>query len=259
MEKTTSKVIYEAWINTEKPIKYKTTNAKGEEVEKKINFADPEKNNNYDQGYEGYCSVCGDYVHGGIPVKKMLPSSYMDWAIHKKPEATYICKSCSFCLGMNADGRIALFRYTVVAEKVLHLCNKQQIRNFLVNPPDPPFVMILPVSQKKHLFAKSQTSYSKEKFFCNLEETTIMVDRTICELIKKIEALRGVGIKVSSIENGQVPWNILKAYNMQGVENVIRVIEKIRKNPMFELALKVSQKMEGEEAACYLGLTPKMK
>lgn len=258
---TPQRIIYEAWKNTPKPIMYETSDAKGNKIIKEVNFAIPEENKDYNEEYNGLCNLCGQEAHGGIPIKKMFSSNYMDWPIHKEPEATHICKACAFCIGMNPVGRIALFRYPLVAGKILHLCNRRQFREYLLNPPEPLFVMILPTSQKKHLFAKSKVSYSRENYFCNLEETTIAVNGNINQIMTEIEALRGIGFTKDNISLARIPGNVTKKYSLTcyDFENLILKMENLRKSEMFMLALEVSQKMEEEKAICYLGLTPKTK
>lgn len=200
-------------------------------------------------------------MHGGVPIKKMFSSKYMDWAIHKEPEATHVCRSCAFCIGMNPVGRIALFRYPLVADRTLHLCNREQFRGYLLDPPGPPFVMIMPTSQKKHLFSKSKVSYSKEHYFCNLEEMTISVSADIKQIISDIEALRGIGFTKDNISSVRIPGNVIKKYVLGAYDHeaLLKKMEGLRRSEMFSLALEVSQKMEEEKAICYLGLTPKTK
>lgn len=258
---TPQEIIYNAWKNTPKPILYETSDTKGKQVIKEVDFAIPEENRDYNKTYDGLCNLCGQETHGGIPIKKMFSSNYMDWPIHKEPEETHICKACAFCIGMNRVGRIVLFHYPIVAEKTLHLCNRKQFREYVLNPPEPPFVMILPTSKKKHLFSKSRVSYSKENYFCNLEEMTISVDRNIMQIMKDIEALRGIGFTKDNISSARIPGNVIKKYSLAvcDFENLISKMEKLCKNEMFGLALEVSQKMEEEKAVCYLGLTLKTK
>lgn len=258
---TPQKIIYKAWLASPKPIMYITKDKKIGEIKKEVDFAIPEKNGYYDGDYNGICNLCGEPMRGGIPVKKMFSSKYMDWAIHKEPESTHICKACAFCIGMNPIGRIALFRYPLVADTTLHLCNRMKFRNYLIVPPEPPFVMIFPTSQKKHLFAKSKVSYSRKNYFCNLEELTVPVSATIRMLITDIEALRGAGFTKDNISSTRIPGNVTKKYSLTcyDFENLISKMENLRKSEMFNLALEVSQKMEEEKAVCYLGLTPKTK
>lgn len=186
MVNTVSELIYQAWLNTNKPILYKIK----DEV-KEIELANPVQNKYFDASFVGVCNLCGVEIKDGrITAKKFFGSNYMDWTLHKNPESTYICKSCTFCLGMNPIGRIILLRYPVVAEKTLHLCNREQFREYVLNPPEPPFVMIFPTSQKKHLFSKAKISYSREKFFCNLEETIVYVDSSVKVLVKEYRCFK---------------------------------------------------------------------
>lgn len=238
------------------PFLYHTKNGKGEEVTKEVYFADPLQNKFYQPTAEGRCNLCGESLKdGGIPVKKLLGASYMDWAIHKAPEEEYLCTACAFCLGMNPEGRIALFRYPIVAAgEDLHLCNRAEMREFLLHPPDPPFVMILPTSQKKHLFAKAKISYSRERFFCNLEERTIKVSGEIQRLVKTIEALRGLGINKNMILEKVIPTPFFRQFGIEIVEKVLNKMEQMGRNEMFPLAMEVAQKMSEEEARCYMDL-----
>lgn len=257
-QKTPQQLIYEAWKNTKKPLFFERSDAKGNIERKEINFAIPEENEFYNPEYKGICNLCGEPMKEGIPVKKVFSGNYMDWSIHKKAGETHICKYCLFCLGMNIEGRIALFRYPIVAEEEeLHLCNRKQFRDFLLNPPEPPFLMILPTSQKKHLFSKSKVSYSKKQYFCNLEEITFSVNDKIRKLVETIEALRGIGCKKEDIAAGSISGNVIKDYEVYSLEKLIAIIEEIRKNPMFPLAIEVAQKAEKEKAICYLDLIPK--
>ena len=256
---TPQSIIYNAWKNTERPIIYETVDAKMNVKKKELNFADPLNNAFYDKNYEGKCNMCGEHVRGGIPVKKFFSSKYMDWAIHKSCESTHICAACGFCAGMNPSGRIALFRYPIVAEKTLHVCNKKQFRGFLMSRPDPPFVMILPTSQKKHLFSKSMVSYLRDNFYCNVEEITVPANNRITDIIMTIEALLGIGIRKTDIESGKLPCGILKTVSVSDSEKILEIMESIKRNEMFLIAIEVAQKMGEEESRCYLGLKPKTK
>lgn len=253
MDKTVSELVYAAWVNTDKPLLYETKT----EI-KEINFANPVNNKYFDANFRGICNLCGaEITNGGIPAKKFFSNNYMDYPIHKNPESTHICKACGFCLGMNPTGRIALFRYPIIAEKTLHLCSRDQFREYLLNPPEPPFVMIFPTSQKKHLFSKSKVSYSKKCFFCNLEETTIFIDSSINKLIKTIDALRGIGLSLENIRNNTISTKVIKKYNFSSQERLINLMNEISASPMMGLALTVSKIQEEDKAVCYLDLTQK--
>ena len=254
-------LIYNAWRNTEKPLVYQTTDGKGNRLENQVDFVDPEKHPSYDADYNGRCSLCGELTEGGIPCKKMFGSKYMDYGIHKYPENTHICKSCAFCLLLNvAQKRNCLKKYSFVADEKLHLCNRSEMREYIVNPPKPPFVMVCAVSQKKHLATKARCSYSRDKYFCNLEERTVPVDnKEIKQTIRTIEALRGIGITKTEIESGKLSSSRFSKLGFSFCEAAIKEIDKIKKQEAFELALFVAQKMSEEESRCYWDLEPTKK
>lgn len=254
-------IIYHAWMRTEKPLIYKTSDGKGNEIIKEVHFCDPVENKFYDDSYRGICNVCGKEMYGGIPAKKIFSSHYMDWPLHKEPQETHVCRACAFCIVMNPAGRVALFRYPLVAGKMLHLCNRKQFREYLLHPPEPPFVLIFPTSQKKHLFAKSKISYSKKCYFCNLEEMVIPVGAGISGMLDDIEAMRGIGFTKQDIVSSRISGNVIKKYALASgdYERILLKFEELHKSEMFPLALEVAQKMEEAWAQCYLDLTPKTK
>lgn len=256
---TTSDIIYRAWKATERPIIYETSDGKGNAVAKEVDFIDPELLETYDPSYDGKCNLCGADAHGGIPIKKLFSSNYMDWPLHKCPEATHVCKQCAFCIVMNPVGRIALFRYPLVADDTLRLCNRKQFREYLLDPPEPPFVMLFPTSQKKHLFSKAKVSYSRDAYFCNLEERVVSVTKDIVGIVDDIEALRGAGFTKDNIASVRIPGNVIKKYSLDSYdyENLLVMMEKLTDSEMFLLALEISQKMEEEQAEWYLGLVRK--
>lgn len=250
---TPAQIIYYAWTGTPKPLVYHTGDAKGNRIDKEVDFLGPEEHPHFDAAASGVCNICGQPLNGGVPVKKVLGNSYMDWPLHKEPEATHICEACAFCLMMRPEGRIALFRYPLVAEADgLHLCNRAELREWLIHPPEPPFVMLMPTSQKKHLFAKARVSWSRESFFCNLEEQVVPVDATIEDTILTIEALRGLGINKSMIQSGTVPTPFFRAHGMDGAEWAIATMIDLHSREAFRLALEVAQKMDEEEAKCFM-------
>lgn len=93
--------------------------------------------------------MCGKEFRGGIPLKKLIGKTYTDMDIHKAPEETHICEACAFCLMTSKIGLARLSRYSFVANnEELHLCNRAEMRDMLLNPPKPPFAAACAVTQK---------------------------------------------------------------------------------------------------------------
>lgn len=254
-----TQLIYEAWKHTPKPIIYHTNDGKGNPIETQCVFLDPLEHKSYDGDYSGKCIICGAETHGGIPSKAICKDSYTDWAIHKAPEATHICPACAFTLMLNVESsRCGLLRYNFVAEKQLHICNRAEMRDYLISPPEPPFVMVATVSQKKHLAIKSRMSYSKENFFCMLEEECVPVNRQRAEEIINIcEALRGIGFTKDEIATGKIRYDKINEFGIGCYDKINDMLNKAMETRMFELCLHLAQKMNEEDAICYLDLTRK--
>lgn len=260
MTKFPTEIIYRAWRNTPEPT-YKSVDAKGQEIIKVCSFADPIKHEKYDSEIEGVCTVCGKSYKGGILRKHLLTPTYMDWDIHKEPDSHGICEACMFCLMLNAEAkRTALKNYSFVAADKLYLCSQKDMRDWLVAPPEPPFVMVVSVSHKKHLATKAVVSYSRERYTCMYEETPIDVSLDkIRDCIDLIESLRGIGMTKAEIELGRIRFDIFKVWEQKALLDAIWKVTEYRKTGVLPLALHVAQKKTEEESICILGLIPRTK
>lgn len=250
-----TKLIYDAWKNTPKPIIYNTSDGK-KEIKKPVELLPPEEIKDYNSDLTGICSVCGEEIHGGAPVKKVFGASYVDWGYHKFPEEKNVCENCLFCFTMNAKaGRCCLFRYSFVAEKKIHFCNRKEMREWILNPPEPPFLMVCAVSQKKHLAVKSRISYDREVFYCNIEEIAVKINRKeFTQKLEIVEALRSVGITITEIQTGELSPNKYKSLGFEGCQKAIELLERLKGYEALEIALFVSVKKEMEDLECIMDL-----
>lgn len=258
---TPTQLIYRAWQNTPRPIIYHTHDAKGNGLETECNFVDPLKIPDYKPDWNGQCIICGAEVTGGIPSKKMFSGHYTDWDIHKAPQSDHVCAECAYTMLLNIESRrCGLLRYSFCASDKLELLSRAEVRDKLINPPEPPFVMVCAVSQKKHLAIKSRMSYDRENFFCMLEEECIQVNRQAAkDMIAVIEALRGIGLTKDEIAAGRIRYDKIKAYKMDAYDRINHLLRPCMGTRLFTLCLFVAQKMEEEDAVCFLDLTRKMK
>ncbi len=256
---TPTQLIYRAWLNTPKPIVYHTNDEHGVPINVECSFLDPLRHENFKVNWNGPCLICGAESAGGIPQKALLGSSYTDWPRHKCPESNYICSACAFTIMLNANSkRCCLCRYTFCAGETLEILNRAEMRNRLLNPPEPPFVMAVAVSQKKHIAFKSAVSYDRENYFCNLEEEIIGVNRRkLTEIVDLCEALRGIGLSKDDIAHGNLRYNIIQKYRLDAYDKINHKLRPVMTTRQFALGLYVAQKTEEEKAVCYLGLTPK--
>lgn len=251
-------LVFNAFQNTSTPIIYNTSDEKGKSITTDCRFMDPRTDDRFEE-IACRCTICGADAKRGINTKKLLGSSYTDWSRHKAPESNYICEACAFTMMLNVESsRCALFRYSFVAEKSLHICNRAEMRDWIISPPEPPFVMAVAVSQKKHIAIKSAVSYQKDRFICNLEEEQIIVNRCEAEnAILLCEALRGIGMTKDEISDGTIRYEKIKDFGVGAYEQILNMIKPYIGKRIFALCVFVSQKMNEEEAICYLGLKRK--
>jgi CRISPR type IV-associated protein Csf1 len=258
---TPTQLIYEAWRNTTRPIIYNTSDGKGNDLKTICEFSDPILHEDYDPTWSGMCLICGAESRGGIPSKKMLGSNYTDWSRHKSPESDHICPACAFTMLLNTESsRCTLYRYSFIAAEQLHICNRAEMRDWIINPPEPPFVMAVAVSQKKHLAIKSRVSYNRDTYFCMLEEECIQVNRHLAkDIINICEALRGIGFTKDEIAKGTIRYDKIKDFKSDCYDKINHLLRPCMGMRVFALCLHVSQKKNEEDAVCYLGLTPRTK
>ena len=62
----------------------------------------------------------------------------------------------------------------------------KRVRRHTIKPPQPPFVVTLADSGKKHVIFRARANHSKDKYFIQLDENTIFIDR---EIFKAVLAL----------------------------------------------------------------------
>lgn len=246
---TPTQIIYRAWMATDKPLPYLTS------VEsREISLLDPVEHKDYTENASGSCYLCGGELSGGISKKKLLPSTFTDHNGAKAPGSDYCCTGCSFCILTNPDRRQALRWFTFSAsQEGLRILNRPDLRDVLVNPPEPPFVLAAPVSQKKHIALRAQVSYSRDRYLCNLEDETIEVNRReIATLLDFVEALLAIGYSKGDLSQMQLTRRA--GIGPMAVEEIFERLEDYKKKRTYELAIFAAQPKTEEEAICYLDL-----
>lgn len=229
-------LVYKAWKNTEE-LPYETS------VEKRlIELLDPKKHEDFVEFDETECYLCGKTCTSGLNKKKLLPKTFNDHDKAKAPYSDYVCEACSFMILTNPNRRQAIRLFDYVASDKLVICNRRQMREYLINPPDPPFVICITLSQKKHLLWYLKTSYSRDNYFVTMEDKTFQVERNkFVEQLELVERLYNVGYSKAQIESGNLTYGKLP---MHEIAESIQKIKEYQKTQMFQLAIYVAQKEE---------------
>lgn len=252
---TPTQLIYQAWQQTPQPLPY-------DNGQQKIDcyFADP-MDKCVPVKAETRCTICGAPIRYGVPVKKALSSNYTNWAQHKAPSSQYVGPACYFTIKLNTKyHRMALDRYSFCATKNhLSILNRWQVRDYLIKPPKPPFVLVCTVSQQKHLALHSRISYQQSRFYCQFENQTLLIDPTFKPLVNFVEALYSIGISKKQLAQGKLNYAYLKDYDFDSVKTIMVKLANYVQQPSFGLAIHVATKIKEAEALSYLDLTRRAK
>jgi hypothetical protein len=112
--------------------------------------------------------------------------------------------------------------------------SRSEIEKILLNPPEPPFSIVITVSGKKHLIFRSKISYSKSDFFVQFEEQSISVN------LKKFKDVHDIvkyayenGVSKESLLSGNYNHLVILKIGLKKwgeIENKLRKIREQQRN-----------------------------
>lgn len=197
------------------------------------------------------CWLCGSPTGGqGILVKAAIKPTFTDGALARAPQSDAICKACAFCLSYRE-----LRNYSIVATpEALRHPTRAELREILLSPPEPPFVICAAVSGQKWLHIKAQVAYSRDNYPVQLEDTIVIVQLDmLAKILEPMEELYTAGFRKSAYKDmpGEIEDGAYESWKIQkfGIERWDELEAKIapwRGTRIFRLALFVAQKKEEE-------------
>lgn len=188
------------------------------------------------------CWLCGGDTNGrGTPKKKTIKPTFTNHDIAKAPMSESICEACTWGLS-NASLR----NYSILAtSKGLEHPSKIQIREYLTNPPEPPFVFTIAVSGQKWLHILAKINYSNKIFEVMYEQTPVKVNpEKFKTLIELIEELYNAGFTKDEILKGDYQAHKIQSFSIKRFEEIEWQLELDRGSRLFELAVDLAKKEE---------------
>ncbi|MBW2672560.1 MAG: hypothetical protein JRD89_03975 [Deltaproteobacteria bacterium] len=196
------------------------------------------------------CWLCGGLTGGrGQPVKKTIKDTFTDRDKARWPGSKSVCPGCAFCLSF-----MSLRNYSILAtEAGLRHPSRPEIRNFLLEPPEPPFVFCIAISGQRWLHFRAQVAYDRDGFPVQFEDTMVCVWRKpLTDWLSVIEQLYAVFSK-EEIRTGRYNQNRIKQFGLAEFQAMEEKIAPHRGTRLFDLAIFVAQKLEEkkkEEKPC---------
>ena len=188
---------------------------------------------------EPSCYLCGGKTGGkGKPVKQAILPTFTDQDKARFPLSTVICPGCAFCLSFRQ-----MRNYSIVAmkDRLIHP-DRPTLRNYILEPPNPPFVICVAVSGQKHVHIKSAMSYSQSEFFVQMEDIRVTVNATkFADILATTEQLYTVFSKEEML-TGRYNQNRIKQFGLSDFQKLEQKLAMQRGRRQFELAIFVAQK-----------------
>ena len=192
------------------------------------------------------CFLCGGETHGkGQSTKKAIKPTFTDTPYARALHSHAVCVGCAFCLS-----RRELRNYAIVAtETALLHPSREQVRDMLIEPPEPPFLICIAISGQKWVHFKSQVNYSRDVFTVNLEESQIsVIPEKLKAMVETVEHLYTTFSK-EEILTGRYNQKRIKDFGINRFSQAEDRIAPFRGSQLFELAVFVAQKKEVKKDA----------
>lgn len=80
---------------------------------------------------------------------------------------------------------------------------RAEVREWLLNPPDPPFTIAIAESGQKHILFLAQEAYSRDLFPVQFEMDSLVIDAGFAELLGHYESLLNMGFSKTELDSGE--------------------------------------------------------
>jgi CRISPR type IV-associated protein Csf1 len=210
----------------------------------------------YEPG-DNKCYYCGSLCSDKYVKNKYVKKTFTNRDIVKYPESGFVCGSCVETMSsdysvvlfdgeLREHSRVRLYCW-VITENNKKAYTKKHIsllREIILNPPDPPFIIVLADGGKKQLLFRSEIAYDKNIFPVMLEEKIIIVNRNLLnerlELADKLSAPLGkIAIK-NKLEIG----HLIQIEKYYGHLDFYEKWKNIYSEPMSQLAVWLAKNKE---------------
>jgi hypothetical protein len=190
------------------------------------------------------CAACGGSTGGlGQPRASYLKGSFMDRNAFRVQHSASLCSACVLLM----DDRHARTTILLESDAGLRALDRQALRDALAEPPEPPFVLVVPTSLKKHLIFRATVAGDRDHFPVQYEEVPAWVDRaTFVPVLLLVEEMRAV-FSGDEILSGRYQQHRIQAFGLARWRASEAVVAAHRASPSFPLLVMAARRPLDEE------------
>lgn len=193
---------------------------------------------------KGQCWLCGRQDVSGYPKKKVISDMFSDSWMARAPWSDTVCDACTWALSYKT---FRLYSILATPQGAIHP-GRQEARDFLISPPEAPFLIVVAESGQKWLHYKSQVALTKNAIPVQLEDMRLLVHPSeFAKMVGIFEEMLTVFSK-TEIGTGGYQINRIREYGIGKFESDEDAIRPHRGSSLFRLALKLSAIPEREIA-----------
>lgn len=138
----------------------------------------------------GRCTMCGSSFHEGDIVDKFVPGkSFTDYSSLRASESKIICGWCA-TLKKSAELTQKFSKSIVCSEGLFPFAKNDHIAYWLLNPPRPPFIIVIGDQKRQHLYWRTDVSISQDIFNIRIGESQFLIRRE--KLISGLQACKRI-------------------------------------------------------------------
>jgi CRISPR type IV-associated protein Csf1 len=200
---------------------------------------------------EECCFYCGGVCGEEYSVKKYVKDTFTNRDIVRRPSSKFICSGCVACFEdrditlINGEHRACqwtrLYSWIFTSTKQIAAtkAHLKEISRMLLDPPEPPFGIVLVTSGQKQLLFRSVIAWSKDNFPVMLEDEIIIVSRrSLKEKLQLASIIIAAIGKPSLSEMGSA--HAIRYFDYYGNLDSFGLWKKEMHNPINLLALYLS-------------------
>lgn len=206
------------------------------------------------------CAFTGEKIDEGVPVAKAIKKTFNDRA-YLRYDGTHVSRNAYVCMArIKALGRddFEMRKYHfLVTEQSFCILKREEIQALLLAPPEPPFVLSVTESNKKHRAFKASIAYEQDWFPVMLDNMSVTFDRAKAKQVlpimqcwytilpgKETTKQQPTWFWKSHIEFGCTNQKIIAAYGINKYFEENQILEQFRGEPWFALLLFTLNKMQ---------------